>query len=509
LTPPADDSNGQETDARRSGKVTREVVLTTALEIIDRDGAEGLSMRRLARALDRDPMILYRHAPNKAALLDGVVEVVLAQLKVDPADPDWAAQLRAVARDYRQLALAHPHVVPLLVTRPLATPLALRPRGTLRPLEDVLVLLTRAGFSGPDALHIYRALFGFLHGHVLNELQELVDNPDETDDLLRLGLHRLPIGEFPLLRSLAPVLAAYDGAAELERGLDILLTGLAITLPPPAGARPASPAGALSGADQLADVSPPEPGRGVVRMRLGDPAVQRDGGTGDGRPPAPHGGEAGNGEPGDDDDSDEVDDAEERDVAVARHQKRPAHGDDVERDDQKTIGQPDAVGEVVRGQLHADRATDHRRQQDRGDDGPDQREGRHQLLAPSGRLERDDGQGDEYRQHDEGDQQVGPERDLADPARHMTLKPQPDEGLDELVGAEQHGYPRHCDELAALSDMTNRIDAYRADQQAATDVSLGREAHVGVRIPAGAAAGGQTAAAAARSRSGWPARPCR
>jgi AcrR family transcriptional regulator len=230
----------QDADAPRDGKITREVVLATALEIIDRDGADGLSMRRLARALDRDPMLLYRHAPNKAALLDGVTETVLAQLEVDPADPDWAGQLRAVARDYRALALAHPNVVPLLVTRPLATPLALRPLGTLRPLEDVLALLTRAGFSGADALHIYRALFGFLHGHVLNELQELVDNPDETDDLLRLGLHRLPIGEFPLLRGLAPVLAAYDGAAELERGLDILLAGLATTLPPPDGARPSS-----------------------------------------------------------------------------------------------------------------------------------------------------------------------------------------------------------------------------------------------------------------------------
>jgi AcrR family transcriptional regulator len=218
--------------ANGSGKITREVVLAAALEIIDADGAEALSMRRLARALGRDPMILYRHAPNKAALLDGVAETVLAQLTVDPADPDWAAQLRAVARGYRALALAHPHVVPLLVTRPLATPLALRPRGTLRPLEDVLALLIAAGFSGSDALHIYRALFGFLHGHVLNELQEIVDNPDETDDLLRLGLYRLPPGEFPLLRSLAPVLAAYDGAAELERGLDILLTGLTATLTP-------------------------------------------------------------------------------------------------------------------------------------------------------------------------------------------------------------------------------------------------------------------------------------
>jgi len=62
------------------------------MEIIGRDGAEALSMRRLAAALVRDPMIIYRHAPNKAALLDGVAETVLAQLKVDSADPDWVAQ---------------------------------------------------------------------------------------------------------------------------------------------------------------------------------------------------------------------------------------------------------------------------------------------------------------------------------------------------------------------------------------------------------------------------------
>ncbi len=215
-----------------TGKITRAVVLAAALALIDAEGADALSMRRLARALGRDPMILYRHAPNKAALLDGVTETVLAQLTVDPADPDWAAQLRTVARHYRALALAHPNVVPLLVTRPLATPLALRPPGTLRPLEDILALLTRAGFSGADALSIYRALFGLLHGHILNELQELVDNPDETDDLLRLGLHRLPLAEFPHLRSLATILATYDGAAELERGLDILLTGLTTTLTP-------------------------------------------------------------------------------------------------------------------------------------------------------------------------------------------------------------------------------------------------------------------------------------
>jgi AcrR family transcriptional regulator len=221
-----------ERPATPSTPISRDQVLRAALAIVDEEGVESLSMRRLGRALGRDPMAVYRYAATKTALLDGVVELVLSDLTVDSGDDDWPSQLREVARGFRAIAVAHPHVVPLLVTRPLATPLALRPHGTLRPLESTLALLVRSGFSDVDALHIYRLYFGFLYGHVLNELQELVDNPEETDDLLRLGLHRLPIKEFPILRGLAPALASYDGAAELERGLDILLTGLQHQLSP-------------------------------------------------------------------------------------------------------------------------------------------------------------------------------------------------------------------------------------------------------------------------------------
>ncbi len=219
--------------------ISRDQVLRAALAIVDLEGVEALSMRRLGRALGRDPMAVYRYAATKTALLDGVVELVLSELSVDATDEDWQSQLREVARRFRAIAVAHPHVVPLLVTRPLATPLALRPHGTLRPLEATLALLMRSGFRDVDALHVYRLFFGFLDGHILNELQELVDNPEETDDLLRLGLHRLPIKEFPLLRALAPALASYDGAAELERGLDILLSGLQTQLTP-SGPTPAS-----------------------------------------------------------------------------------------------------------------------------------------------------------------------------------------------------------------------------------------------------------------------------
>lgn len=223
-------------------RLSRELVLSTALELVDREGLDALTMRRLGQQLGRDPMSLYRYAANRAALLDGVSELVLNELAIFPDDPDWRAQLRRIAHDLRLLALRHPNIVPLLVTRPLSTPLGLRPLGTLRPLEQILALLIDAGFAAEDALHVYRAYYGFLYGHILNELQEFVVDPDENEALLRLGLHRLPVKDFPRLRALAPVLADYDGAAELDQGIDILLSGLAARL-----SGPGKPAGEALG----------------------------------------------------------------------------------------------------------------------------------------------------------------------------------------------------------------------------------------------------------------------
>jgi AcrR family transcriptional regulator len=224
-TPEQDHAPGRR--VRRRTPLSRQDVLASALRLIDDDGVEALTMRRLGRALDRDPMRLYRFAESKDQLLDGVVELVLADLMVPASvDGDWEAVLRLTAHAFRNLALAHPHVVPLLVTRPLATPLALRPIGTLRPLEALLELFVGAGFDARGALHAYRLYMGFLQGHVLNELQEYVHDPVETDDLLRLGLHRLPAAEFPRVRSLASELAAYDGEQELNEGLDVVMGGL-------------------------------------------------------------------------------------------------------------------------------------------------------------------------------------------------------------------------------------------------------------------------------------------
>jgi len=218
------------TAGRRPG-LTRDQVLTAAMTIVDEGGVDDLTMRRLGQALDRNPMAVYRHAMDKDILLDGLVERVISEFVVPrPAnhgtDLYWAAALRESAHRFRRAALAHPKIVPTLVTRSLSGPLALRPPGMLRPLEELLELFTDAGFDQRGALHAARLYTGYLYQHLLHEIQEQVDNPDETDDVLRLGLHRLAVTQFPRLRSLATIIAAYDGATELDEGLSIVIAGL-------------------------------------------------------------------------------------------------------------------------------------------------------------------------------------------------------------------------------------------------------------------------------------------
>ena len=88
------------------------------------------------------------------------------------------------------------------------------------------------------ALRIYRAYFALLYGYVLNELQETVHDPEESKDLLRLGLRRLRASDFVHIRALEPELGTYDGASELAIGLNILLNGIDATLNNPPGREP-------------------------------------------------------------------------------------------------------------------------------------------------------------------------------------------------------------------------------------------------------------------------------
>ncbi|WP_377268039.1 TetR family transcriptional regulator [Peterkaempfera sp. SMS 1(5)a] len=248
----ADDPREATATARSlRGRLSRPLVLTEALVLADREGLAALTMRRLATRLGVEPMALYRYAAGKQALLDGLVEAFFAEVAARlelPADTgaaraagtsglDWRDELHRYALAFTRVAEAHPEVFPLVATRPLAVPLARRPTPMLQLNECVLDLLSRAGFDDRAALALQRAVTAWVLGYLLVDKRLAVDNPEEPDPMLRLGLHRLPAADYPRLRATAPLLTDHDERAELAAGLDALLHAFPSPTPTPDASR--------------------------------------------------------------------------------------------------------------------------------------------------------------------------------------------------------------------------------------------------------------------------------
>ncbi|MFI9766641.1 TetR/AcrR family transcriptional regulator [Streptomyces sp. NPDC052415] len=214
-------------DRGRYGRLNRDRVLASALELVDREGLSALSMRRLGGELGVEAMALYRYASSKDALLDGLVEALYLELEqrlaAEAGTTGWRAELHRIARATYDVCLAHPRAVPLLTTRMLAVPLARRPAAVLKDHERVLALLREGGLDEARSTAAFRAFTAWLLGYVSVELREMVDNPEEPDPAFRLGLHRMPPHELPRLREAAPALAERGGPEGLAAGLDALL----------------------------------------------------------------------------------------------------------------------------------------------------------------------------------------------------------------------------------------------------------------------------------------------
>jgi AcrR family transcriptional regulator len=180
-----------------NGRLDRRRVLEAAVGLVDREGLEALSMRRLGRELGVEAMSLYNHVPSKDALLNGMVELLLSGLEVSEGEEvvrggsgGWEGRVRRAFRSYLGLARAHPEVFPLFALRPLNTAESLRVFETLR----------EAGFDNVTALRAFRALSSYTIGHALAEIRE--KSPDGPDA------------------------EPADRDAEFEFGLDLILAGL-------------------------------------------------------------------------------------------------------------------------------------------------------------------------------------------------------------------------------------------------------------------------------------------
>ncbi|MGZ4556792.1 MAG: TetR/AcrR family transcriptional regulator [Mycobacteriaceae bacterium] len=222
--------------------LSRDLILATAISLMDREGAQGLTMRRLGEALDVEAMSLYHHVNGREDLLEGVVDLLVDRIRVIPqgepaASHGWQSVLQLLAHEVRDLALTHPKIFPLIATRHPAAPWLRPPLRSLRIVEEFLTALTSRGFSDVQAARAYRSFTSFLLGHLLLEAASAgaetspVEEPlDEGDADISNGAADLPLSHFPTVARLRPLLSEDRTKIEFEEALETLLNRLDLEL---------------------------------------------------------------------------------------------------------------------------------------------------------------------------------------------------------------------------------------------------------------------------------------
>jgi AcrR family transcriptional regulator len=207
----------------RREPLTRDRVLGTAVELADRGGIEALSMRRLGQELRVDAMALYRHVRNKDDLLDGLVELIVAEIDRPPASGDWKSTLRDQAMAARRVMLRHPWAKRVLEERPKGGPVF------LAYIESVLATLQASGFSIELAHHVLHVMgsriFGF-NQDLLEDKTQSVPSPEEAAVLMRALAPFPHVVELAQAASHDGVLGPCDDDVEFAFGLDLILDGL-------------------------------------------------------------------------------------------------------------------------------------------------------------------------------------------------------------------------------------------------------------------------------------------
>jgi len=210
--------------ARRE-TLTREKVLHAAMALVDEDGLDGLSMRRLATALDVHAMSLYNHVSNKADLLDGIAEHAFNQVELPDPELAWPGQVRALALSMYHVFSRHPAVPVALVTDQ-ANPTSAR---ALRPFDRLVGALYQAGFDDRRASQALGAVTGLIFGSLLlstagftGEPDSHAGEPDTSAYLRRIDASQLP----NLSRLLQQRTRGLSPQEDFQRALDILIRGL-------------------------------------------------------------------------------------------------------------------------------------------------------------------------------------------------------------------------------------------------------------------------------------------
>ncbi|MFD8516199.1 TetR/AcrR family transcriptional regulator C-terminal domain-containing protein [Streptomyces antimycoticus] len=210
-----------EKTSRPRPHLSHERIIATAVELLDRDGVQKLSMRRLAERLGAHATSLYWHVATKDDVLDLALDAVFAELDLpDEHSASWQDDIEAFMTGLRSVLLRHPWAAALANSRPLMGPHA------LRSSEFAYTALTTGGFDG---VHLSSAAAAITHYVIGSASSEAVwrKRSDEAATRSAVDAHlRAHIDEYPTLAGHFPLLEEDDWDAHFHRGMRLLLSGL-------------------------------------------------------------------------------------------------------------------------------------------------------------------------------------------------------------------------------------------------------------------------------------------
>ena len=194
----------------------RTEIVDAAIGLLDRDGPEAFSMRRLGAELGVDPMTVYHYLPSKDALFDAIVDEVWARTEPAPPDPGtpWREIAAGAFHALRAQLLAHPGVTPILGSRPAVTP------HMLDLTDRTLGWLDAAGLPPASAMQLLDCLMGYTIGKVMAEVRAADDGDGAGAAFQALSPERHP-------RLVGALSGGYGWQPdeEFSRGLDAMLRG--------------------------------------------------------------------------------------------------------------------------------------------------------------------------------------------------------------------------------------------------------------------------------------------
>ncbi len=207
--------------------LTRERILQCALEVADAGGVGSVTIRSLAGELGVKPMSVYHHVPSKGAILDGIVDLVFAEMEREGAGAGtWRDQLVRRAHETRRVLGDHPWAIGLLESRHTPGP------ATLRHHDETIRILREAGFSIEMTAHASALLDSFVCGFALQEAARPYEGPSPGPDGEPAAPAALDATTYPHLAEMARehvLRPGYDFGEEFQLGLDLILDGLART----------------------------------------------------------------------------------------------------------------------------------------------------------------------------------------------------------------------------------------------------------------------------------------